>query len=153
MSTPRPQGQLGDELANLGIGILIGGAVVALLLRAAGAVAAWATGTGQPAGGPEAGLAVLIDPGHPSAALQAPGLHPFAYWLTTTLLLGLTVAAAIWVWWMFRVAARTAKVDPHRIPGIATRAEVARAASRSALMKRAVHLRPALANAGPSDVG
>ncbi|TFC15205.1 type VI secretion protein [Cryobacterium algoritolerans] len=153
MSTPRPQGPLGDELANLGIGLLIGGAVFALTLRAAGAVAAWVTGSVQPVGGPEAGLAVLLDPGHPSAALRAPGLDPVAYWLTTTLLFGLAVAAAIWLWRMLRGAARTAKVDPHRIPGIASRAEVARAASRSALMKRAVHLRPSLTNAGTCDVG
>ncbi|MCI4658505.1 type IV secretory system conjugative DNA transfer family protein [Cryobacterium zhongshanensis] len=153
MSTPRPQGTLGDELANVGIGLLIGTALFALLLRGAGAVAAWATGSVQPAGGPEAGLAVLLEPGHPSAALQAPGLSPVAYWLTATLLIGLAAAAALWLWRMLRAAARMAKADPHRIPGLATRAEVARAASRSALMKRALHLRPSLTHAGPRDVG
>ena len=40
MSTPRPTGALGDELSNLGIGILIGTAVLAAILRGAGSVAA-----------------------------------------------------------------------------------------------------------------
>ncbi|MFC6355947.1 hypothetical protein [Luethyella okanaganae] len=48
MSTPRQSGALGDELANLGIGILITTAVLAVLLRGAGSVTAWVTGTGQP---------------------------------------------------------------------------------------------------------
>ncbi len=126
-------------------------AVLALLLRAAGAVAAWATGIAQPAGGPETGLAVLLDPGNPSMVLQAPGLNPFAYWVTAILLVGLSSAAAFWLWRMFRGFAP--KVDLHRIAGIATRAEVFRAASHSAIMKRAAHLRPSLSNAGPSDVG
>ncbi|MDJ0324176.1 TraM recognition domain-containing protein [Cryobacterium sp. PH31-AA6] len=153
MSTPRPQATLGDELANLGIGILIGVSAFALLLRAAGAIAAWATRQEQPAGGPEAGLAVLLNPDTPSAALQAPGLNPVAYWLTTILLLSVAVAAAIWLWRMFRGTGRAAKVDPHRIPGIATRAEVTRAASHQALLKRAAHLRPSLTSATPGDVG
>ena len=153
MSTPRSQATLGDELANLGIGILIGVSAFALLLRAAGAVAAWATRRAQPAGGPEAGLTVLLNPGNPSAALQAPGLNPIAYWLTTIVLLGLAVAAAIWLWRMFRGTGRTAKVDPQRIPGIATRAEVTRAASHQVLLKRAAHLRPSLTSATPSEVG
>jgi len=153
MTAPRPHAALGDELANLGIGLLISTAGFALLLRASGAVAAWATNIRQPAGGPTTGVAVLLDPGHPSAALQAPGLNPVAYWLTTTVLLVLAVAAALWLWRMFRGVGRTAKVDPHRILGIATSSEVSRAASHSALMKRAAHLRPSVTNAGPSDVG
>jgi type IV secretion system protein VirD4 len=153
MSMPRPQGTLSDELTNLGIGLVIGGALFALVLRAAGAVAAWATSTPQPAGGPEAGLAVLLNPGNPSLALQAPGLSPFAYWFTAIMLLGLLAAAGIWLSLIFRGTGRTAKADPHRIHGLATRAEVAGAASRSALMKRAAHLRPSLVKASPGDVG
>lgn len=41
MTTQRPQTDLGDELTNLGIGLLIGAAVLALLFRRAGAVTAW----------------------------------------------------------------------------------------------------------------
>ena len=153
MGTPRPQAALGDELANLGIGLLIGTAGLALLLRGAGAVAAWATGIAQPAGGPETGLAVLLDPGNPSAALQAPGLHPVAYWITATMLLGTVGVGGIWLWRMLRDTGRRAKLDPYQIPGIATRADVIRAASPKALMRRAAHLRPSVANASPTDVG
>jgi len=153
MGTPRPQAALGDELANLGIGILIGTTALALLLRAAGSVAAWATGIAQPAGGPETGLAVLVDPGSPSAAMQAPGLHPVAYWLTAILLLGAAGAAGIWMWRMLRDTGHTTKLDPSRIPGIATRADVHRAASTKALIRRAAHLRPSITSARPTDVG
>jgi type IV secretory pathway TraG/TraD family ATPase VirD4 len=151
MTTPRPQTALGDVLSNLGIGLLICAAMLAFLLRAAGAVAAWATGNTQPTSGPATGLAVLLDPGNPSAALQAPGLNVVAYWVTVSVLVGLASAAAFWLWRIFR--GFPAKVDPHTIPGIATRAEVARAASHSAIMKRAAHLRPSLTKAGPTDVG
>lgn len=146
-------GTLGDEFANLGIALLIGATGLALLLRVAGTIAAWATGLPQPAGGPETGLAVLLNPADPSAALDAPGLQPVAFWLTAVLLIASAAAAAVWVWRMLRSTSRTRKLDPHRIPGIATRSEVTRAASRSALMKRAAHLRPSLTAARPTDVG
>ena len=153
MSSQRPQSSLGDELANLGIILLILAGALALVLRAAGSAAAWVTGLAQPAGGPEAGLAVLLKPGTPAAALQSPGLNPVAYWAVAVLLLGLILTAAYWLWRLFRGTARASKGDPHRIPGIATKADVARAASGPAIMKRAGHLRPTLTNAGPTDVG
>ena len=80
MSTPRPAGSLGDELSNLGIGILISAAILAAILRGAGSVAAWITGTAQPAGGVEAGLGVLLNPGDPATALDAPGLSVAPPW-------------------------------------------------------------------------
>ncbi|MCY7299370.1 MAG: TraM recognition domain-containing protein, partial [Ilumatobacteraceae bacterium] len=83
--------------------------------------------------------------------LQAPGLNPVAYWVTTGLMLGLLATAAIFLWRVFKGV--SAKVDPHRISGIATRADVVRAASHSAIMKRAAHLRPSLAKPSPADVG
>ncbi|WP_438854873.1 type IV secretory system conjugative DNA transfer family protein [Agromyces sp. M3QZ16-3] len=146
-------GTLGDEFANLGIALLIGATGLALLLRIAGTIAAWATGLSQPAAGPEAGLAVLLNPADPSAALEAPGLQPVAFWLTAVVLISGAAAAAVWVWRMLRSTSRTRKLDPHRIAGIATRSEVTRAASRASLMKRAAHLRPSLTDARPTDVG
>ncbi|GAA1061402.1 type IV secretory system conjugative DNA transfer family protein [Agromyces bracchium] len=146
-------GTLGDEFANLGIALLIGATGLALLLRVAGTIAAWATGLAQPAGGPETGLAVLLNPADPSAALEAPGLQPVAFWLTAVVLITIAMGAAAWVWRMLRRTSRARKLDPHRLAGIATRAEVTRAASRSALMKRAAHLRPSLTDARPTDVG
>ncbi|MGF3057257.1 type IV secretory system conjugative DNA transfer family protein [Microbacterium sp. YY-01] len=153
MSAPRPTGSLGDELSNLGIGILISAAILAGLLRGAGSVAAWITGTTQPAGGVEAGLGVLLNPGDPATALDAPGLGTVAYWITATVLILAAGAVGWWVWRLLREHGRQVKTDPYRIAGIATRAEVARAASEKALLRRAGHLRPSLDTPQPADVG
>ncbi|WP_347125354.1 type IV secretory system conjugative DNA transfer family protein [Microbacterium sp. SY138] len=153
MSTPKPAGSLGDELSNLGIGILISAAILAGILRAAGSVAAWITGTTQPAGGVETGLGVLLNPADPATALDAPGLSAVAYWITATVLILAASAAGWWVWRVVRDHGRQVKTDPYRIAGIATRTEVARAASEKALLRRAGHLRPSLDTPQPADVG
>lgn len=153
MSTPRPAGSLGDELSNLGIGLLIGAAIFAAILRGAGSVAAWITGTGQPTGGIDAGLGVLLHPGDPAAALDAPGLNVVAYWITAGLLVLGAGVAGWWAWRFFREHGRRVKTDPYRIAGIATRSEVAKAASEAALLRRAGHLRPSLNKPRPQDVG
>jgi type IV secretory pathway TraG/TraD family ATPase VirD4 len=153
MSTPRPTGALGDELSNLGIGILIGTAVLAAILRGAGSVAAWITGVNQPTGGVEAGLGVLLGPGDPATALGAPGLSAVAYWITAGLLVLGAGVAGWWAWRFFREHGRRVKTDPYRIAGIATRSEVAKAASEAALLRRAGHLRPSLHQPQPKDVG
>jgi type IV secretion system protein VirD4 len=111
------------------------------------------TGAALPAGGPETGLTVFFNPGNPSDALHAPGLHAIAYWLTVIVLLGCSGAAGIWLWRVLRDTGRKTMVDPYRIPGIATRTDVLRAASQKALLRRAAHLRPSLGNAKPSDIG
>ncbi|MFK4763022.1 type IV secretory system conjugative DNA transfer family protein [Microbacterium sp. ZW T5_45] len=153
MSTPRPSGSLGDELSNLGIGVLISAAILAGILRGAGSVAAWVTGTAQPAGGVEAGLGVLLNPGDPATALDAPGLSGIAYWITASVLILAAGAAGWWAWRLLRDHGRQVKTDPYRIAGIATRTEVARAASEKALLRRAGHLRPSLDTPQPADVG
>ena len=153
MSTPRPAGSLGDELSNLGIGILIAAAVLAGILRGAGSVAACITGVDQPAGGVEAGLGVLLNPLDPATPLTAPGLSPVAYWITATVLILGTGTLGWWVWRFFREQGRQVKTDPYRIPGIATRSEVAKAASERALLRRAGHLRPSLDKPTPEGVG
>lgn len=153
MSTPRPTGALGDELSNLGIGILIGTAVLAAILRGAGSVAAWITGVNQPTGGVEAGLGVLLGPGDPATALGAPGLSAVAYWITAGLLVLGAGVAGWWTWRFFREHGRQVNTDPYRIAGIATRNEVAKADSEAALLRRAGHLRPSLHQPQPKDVG
>ncbi|MGE3835163.1 MAG: type IV secretory system conjugative DNA transfer family protein [Acidimicrobiia bacterium] len=153
MSTPRPSGSLGDELSNLGILILISAAILAAILRAAGSVAAWITGTTQPTGGIEAGLGVLLNPGDPATALDAPGLGAVAYWITASVLILVAGAAGWWVWRLLRDHGRQVKTDPYRIAGIATRTEVARAGSEKALLHRAGHLRPSLDAPHSAEVG
>ncbi|RAE64122.1 type VI secretion protein, partial [Burkholderia multivorans] len=65
----RQTGSLGDELTNAAIIALIGAFGVALVLRAAGSVAAFLTGAPQPAAGPASGLGVLFNPTDPATAL------------------------------------------------------------------------------------
>ena len=67
----RQAGGMGDELTNAALVGLIGMFGIALVLRAAGSVAAFLTGTPQPDAGAAAGLAVLFNPGDPATALGA----------------------------------------------------------------------------------
>ena len=71
MSAPAPgrqTGSFGDELTNAAMIGLIGVFALALLLRGAGSVTAFLTGTAQPAAGPAAGVGVLFNPGDPATA-------------------------------------------------------------------------------------
>ncbi|MBX3087350.1 MAG: type IV secretory system conjugative DNA transfer family protein [Cryobacterium sp.] len=153
MSTPRQGGALGDELANLGIIALISAAVLAVILRVAGTITAWATGITQPAGGIEAGLGVLLNPADPGSALGADGLNPVAYWVVAGILIVAVGSAGWWVWRFFREQSRQTKVDPYRIVGIATRTDVTTAASEKALLRRAGQLRPSIQQPAVTDVG
>lgn len=153
MSTPRQGGALGDELANLGIFALIAAAALAVILRTAGSITAWATGVEQPSGGIEAGLGVLLRPGDPGAALGAAGLNPVAYWIVAGLLIIGVGSAGWWVWRTFREHSRRTKVDPYRIVGIATRTDVTSAASEKALLRRGRQLRPSVKAPTALDIG
>ncbi len=149
----RQTGSFGDELTNaamIGLVVLFG---VALMLRGAGSVAAWLTGTSQPTGGPGTGVGVLFDPGDPASALGAPGLSPVVYWIVASLLLAVLVACAVWVWSRLRRHTHRIAQDPRRMAGIATRSEVKTAASEKALLRRAGSLRPGLDSPRPQDVG
>ena len=149
----RQTGSYGDELTNaamIGLGALFG---VALVLRGAGSVAAWVTGTNQPTGGPASGISVLFHPDDPAAALDAPGLSPVAYWIVAGLLLTGLVAGGVWAWSWLRLHNHRVEQDPRRMAGVATRSEVTVAASEKALLRRAANLRPDLSNPHPQDVG
>ena len=153
MNSPQPTTtSLGDELTNLALGLLVAGAAIAALLRVAGSAAAWITGIPQPAAGFGAGLGVLLNPGDPGAAFGS-ALNPIAYWICAVLLLCSAGIAIVFGWRVLRRTRRRTSTDPYRILGIAGSHDVAKAASHSALMKRAAHLRPSLTNAKPSEVG
>ncbi|MBK4120287.1 type IV secretory system conjugative DNA transfer family protein [Kocuria rhizophila] len=144
---------MGDELTNILL-IAIGGLLgVAFVLRAAGSVAAFLTGTAQPTSGATGGVAVFFDPADPGGQLGADGLNPEIYWITAAIMLTAVAAAGFWAWGMIRRTMRQAAQDPHRQDGTATGHEVAKAASAKALMRRAGTLRPSLANPRPRDVG
>ena len=145
----RQTGSFGDELTNaamIGLVALFG---VALVLRAAGAITAWLTGTPQPESGLAAGVGVLFHPGDPGTALDADGLNPVVYWIVAGLLLAGLVTGGLWAWLRLRRHTHRIETDPRRMAGIATRHEVAAAASEKALLRRAGNLRPGLAD--PSE--
>ena len=144
---------MSDGLANLGIGLLIGTAGLAAILRGAGTITAFLTGSPQPEAGITAGLMVLLNPADPATALDADGLSAVAYWITTTLLMVILGMGVWWMWVKLRDHSRTVQTDPRRLEGIATSSEVARVASDKALIKRAGTLRPSLDAPKPADVG
>jgi type IV secretory pathway TraG/TraD family ATPase VirD4 len=149
----RQTGSFGDELTNaamIGLVALFG---VALVLRAAGTITAWLTGNSQPEGGLAAGVGVLVHPGDPGTALDADGLNPVVYWIVTGAMLTLLVALVVFVWARVRRFTHRAEQDPRRMAGIATRHEVATAASEKALLRRAGNLRPGLTDPKPHDIG
>lgn len=155
MNSPgqRQTASMGDELTNAALAALIGLFGVALILRAAGSVAAFLTGTRQPDAGPAAGLGVLFHPGTPATALHATGLNPLAYWTVTTILLAGLTASGTWVWTRLRRHTRTVETDPRRLAGTATRHEIVQTASTKALLHRAGALRPSLDAPSPAEVG
>lgn len=126
MSSPqgRQAGSFGDELTNTLMIGLVALFCLALILRAAGSVAAFLTGTAQPASGPGAGVGVLFRPGDPGAALEAPELNPIVYWIITTLLLTILAAGVGWVWMRLRQHTRQVELDPRNAAGVATRHDV-----------------------------
>ncbi|WP_167131794.1 type IV secretory system conjugative DNA transfer family protein [Paramicrobacterium chengjingii] len=149
----RQTGSFGDELTNaamIGLVALFG---VALVLRGAGSVTAFLTGTRQPAGDPASGVGVLFHPDNPGTALDAPGLNPVVYWIVAGLLLSGLATGAIWVWLRLRRHTHHAEQDPRRLAGIATRSEITTAASEKALLHRAGNLRPGLNTPHARDVG
>jgi type IV secretion system protein VirD4 len=97
---------------------------------------------------------VLLNPGDPASPLGAPGLSAVAYWITAVVLILTVGALGWWVWRVVREHGRQIKNDPYRIVGIATRAEVAKAASEKALLRRAgTCAPPCLTEPEPADVG
>ena len=142
-----------NELTNAAVILLCGALLLALLLRAAGSIAAFATGTPQPLRGAAAGLGVLARPGSPGTALGARELSAGAYWATLLALVAVLVTL-VWIGSVLiaRVRHRTAH-DPRRIQGTATRRDIDATASEKALLRRASTLRPSLRRPAAQDVG
>ncbi|KJL26401.1 hypothetical protein RN50_00281 [Microbacterium foliorum] len=140
MSGPVQAKPANDLFINLALGSLSTAAVFAGVLRVAGSVATFLTGLPEPSEGFTSGISVLATPEDPGAALGAEGLNPFAYWAIVALFLGALGAAGFGV--VRAVHHARSKTDPHRLAGTATAAEVARAASPKALVKKAATLRP-----------
>ncbi|MBL3686163.1 type VI secretion protein [Leucobacter zeae] len=152
MSGPVQARPANDVFINLALGALVAAAAFTGLLRLAGTVAAFLTGLPEPSGGFTSGLGVLATPLDPGAALGADGLNPILYWAVVAAFL-LTLAGAILLVVRAILRARST-VDPHRLAGTATAAEVVKVASRKALLRKASTLRPSLnGTVTPEQVG
>src|SRR3546814_13244124 len=98
-STPHGQGRgFGDELTNFLMIALIAVFGVAVVLRAAGSVAAFLAGSGQHPVGIAGGVALLFNPTNPAEVLRAPGLNAILYRSLAVLLLLFLGCASVWAW-------------------------------------------------------
>ena len=149
----RQSGSFGDEMTNILIAALIGAFGLALVLRAAGSVAAFLTGVSQTSEGITGGVGVLLDPTRPGLALSSAELSPFVYWFVASVMLAILVVLLMWAWTRWKRHSRKVDTDLHRLPGTATAYEVQATASSRALLRRAATLRPSLERPEPSDVG
>lgn len=154
MTVPHGQGRgLGDELTNFLMIALIAVFGVAVVLRAAGSVAAFLSGSGQPQVGIAGGVALLLNPANPAEVLEAPGLNTILYWTIAVLLLVVLGGATGWAWVRWRRHAHNIDTDPRRLAGTASSHEVITSASGKALARRAATLRPSLEQPKPEEVG
>jgi type IV secretion system protein VirD4 len=149
---PRGQG-VDDDLVNLGLILIAAVGVIAAILRLAGSVAAFVSGSSQPRGGWEAGFRVLSRPGDPASALGADGLAAWVYWLVLVLMVAGVVAATLLLWRRIGAMKHKTTHDPRRLAGVATGHDVRVVASRKALLSRGRTLRPSLDKPEPSDIG
>ncbi|CUR54287.1 TraM recognition domain-containing protein [Nocardioides sp.] len=149
-----PRGRsIDDQLVNLGLVIIAAVGLLAAILRLAGTAAAWLTGATPPTGGLAGGFRVLGDPGNPAGALGSPGLPAWLYWLVLTLMTATVALTALVLWHRIQTVKHKTSRDPRRLAGVATKRDVAVAASERALLARGRTLRPSLAKPEASDVG
>lgn len=154
MTGPHDVGVSGpDGLTNVALLALGGAVAIAGILRVGGNLAAFLSGAEQPTGGLAAGLGVFGSPADPGAALGSPGLNAVAYWAVVVAFVALLSISGWWVWRVIRDRTRHAISDPNRIAGIATSADVRRAASDRSLLKRAAHLRASVDKPRSEDIG
>jgi type IV secretion system protein VirD4 len=149
-----PRGRpVDDGLVNLGLILLCGLGALASVLRAAGSIAAWLTGSPEPKGGPEAGVHVLADPLHPGSALGTSGLPAVVYWLVLATMLAIAGLLGLASWRLIAAARHRSSRDPRRVVGVATARDVRLAASKPALLARGRTLRPSLTKPAARDIG
>ena len=98
-------------------------------------------------------IAVVTEPGDPTAAWGTPMPGPIWYW-SITAGLGACAAAAIYSGvQMRRRSGLTRRTDPRNLAGTATRVEVSTAAGADAVKRKARHTRPSVRHPHPAEVG
>ncbi len=146
MSAPRQ-----SSGSDLGVGLVVAAMVVGGVLWAAGALSARLSGHRMPRAAPTAGYAALAHLKDPSLAWSAPVGPPWLYWTVTTVVAAVAVVVAVGGWRLWHL--EPGKASPSRAKGVATRAEIRRAAGASALLARSATLRRSLSRPRPADVG
>ena len=149
---PRGPG-IDDDLVNLGLILIAAAGIIAAILRLAGSVAAWLSGTSPPSGGWEAGFRVLARPSDPGSALAADGLEAWVYWLVLVLMVAAVAVSVLVLWRRIGSIRHNNARNPRRLAGVATGLDVRAVASQKALLARGRALRPSLERPEPSDIG
>jgi type IV secretion system protein VirD4 len=142
-----------DALTNLGLGLVAAAAVGLGVLRAAASVAAAVSGRPQPDVGLVGGIAVIRRPADVGAAFGSPGLSAALYWIVAGAAVVVIGACAFGIWRLLRRRPQALGARLRRLPGAATRHDIAQAASAAVLVKRAGVLRPSVGKPRPNDVG
>ncbi|QCX27734.1 TraM recognition domain-containing protein [Nocardioides jishulii] len=142
-----------DGLTNATLIAIFGVFVLAIMLRAAGSMAAFATGSEQPSEGLAAGLRVVAQPRTPGPALGASSLSAVAYWCSMLVLVALLIGLLWTVWVLVSRGRHRSAHDPSRIHGTATSWDIDDTASEKALLRRGHTLRPSLTHPKARDVG
>ena len=154
MPAPHPNPILGTWTpADLGLITLAAGVGAGMVLWAGAALAALATGHPAPEFAPVIALIALGNPGDPARVWPDPNEipGPVAYWASTAVALGLTVAV---VTVGLRLRGRGPRGDEvHRLPGLARPDQAVAAAGTRSLMRRAPVLRPTLSSPTATQLG
>jgi type IV secretion system protein VirD4 len=147
---PRPQSTNSTDLALCAVAAGVG---LAGVLWLGGAASARLSGHPVPHPSPIAGLFALAHPGNPSLAWHGPVGPVVLYWVITTVIFSLVMAAAAGVWHLVSKDRRKKVDDPTNTAGLADRHHVKSTAGSAALLARATTLRPSLSRPVPTDIG
>ncbi len=145
------QPSTGTDVALAG---LVGAAGLAGVLYAGAAGSAWLAGHRVPHGQLLSGFVAFAHLGDPSLAWGAPVGPATIYWSVTAFTLAVAGVVAYGGWRLWRSARMSGRSgDPSHADGLATRAEVRRAAGAKVLLARSATLRPSMRRPRPGDVG
>ncbi|MST31680.1 TraM recognition domain-containing protein [Acidimicrobiaceae bacterium USS-CC1] len=133
---------------------LLGAAGLSGVLYAGAAGSAWLAGHRVPHARLLAGFVAFAHLGDPSATWGTPVGPAGLYWPVTAFAVAVAGLMGYGGWRLWRSAGTPARsVDPSHVDGLATRAEVRRAAGSKALLARSATLRPSISRPRPGDVG
>ena len=143
-----------DTTDTLLLTAVFAGVVGSVVLWAGAAIAAVLSGHPAPEVNLGAGVLALAQHSkNPSVAWGQPVGPAWLYWTSTASVIVVLVTAMAACWWASVKRKRTRTQDPRRIEGLASKAEVAKAAGSRALIARAAELRPSLSRPQVRELG